>query len=68
MKIHLKFGLEKMTDSPYSFYIAQLLECVELNKFQPYETETELVQASLDLINNKTLWGGKCSCYAFSIK
>ena len=37
----------------------QLLGCFELDKFQGFDTEEDLVASSLIRVENSTLWGGK---------
>ena len=38
--------------------ISQILDCIELSKFEPAENEDELVNRGLDLISSNKLWAG----------
>lgn len=38
--------------------IRDLLECFELNKFEGYHDENDIVQRGLDLISENKLWAG----------
>ena len=38
--------------------ISQILDCIELSKFEPAENEDELVNRGLELISSNKLWAG----------
>ena len=41
------------------------VQCVELDKFEPFDNEEKLVEQSLDYIEDYLLWAGKIHFLAF---
>ena len=40
-------------------FVTQVLKCVELDKFEGFDSEYELEKASMEKTKNSSLWGGR---------